>query len=291
MQTLRILVADDQLPPDDVSEQAFRESIIVKYGDTPQSRRFVEQCVFMGGIVKSLRDVGYHITTARFHSDARRVIKENEFDLAIIDLGWFMDDGLPETARPAAGWSLCEALDEKDQQGQRRTPQIIFSSRFPTEPELSREAARRQKLPVFKEATDTVRNSLIAAVGFVDATLAAERSANIALKLFGAHPVTRRLPNQIILDIYRAAIEANLADARPALLSGIDKSIVASLPAAPDPAGQLLIDLTALNDFDAADGSLPIVQWLRNAIALRSVHKASTCFQHGLKSLLDGGSL
>lgn len=286
MRSLRILVADDQIPPEDLSEQAFREKIIAQYGDTQQCRNFLKQCAFMGGIVQSLRDVGYHVTPARFHSDARRIINENEFDLAIIDLGWYMDDSLPETTRPAAGWSLCEELDEKDERSHRRTPQIIFSSRFPTEPELSREAARRQKLPVFKEATDIVRNSLIAAVGFVDATLAAQRAANIGMKLFGPRPLSQKLPNQTILNIHSAAIEANLAGARLALLSGIDKSIVDGIPAAPSPAEQLLLDLAALNDFNAADRSLPIVQWLRNAIELRPTHMASACFQEALKTLV-----
>jgi len=100
--------------------------------------------------------------------------------LAIIDLGWFMDSSLPKEERPAAGWSLCQQLDDKDEQRGKRTPQILFSSRFPKEPELSREAARRRKLPLFKEATDIVRHSLLAAVGFVDATLAVQRSASSA---------------------------------------------------------------------------------------------------------------
>lgn len=159
-------------------EQEFRERFFARYGDNAQNRRFMEQCVFMGEIVQGLRDSGYRLTVARTYDDATKEISDGDFDLAIIDLGWYMDFSLPEAERPAAGWSLCQQLDDKAEQRGTRIPQILFSSRFPTEPELSREAARRQKLPMFKEATAIVRNSLMAAVGFVDATLAAQRSSD-----------------------------------------------------------------------------------------------------------------
>jgi CheY-like chemotaxis protein len=197
MPALHILVADDQIPPGDVPEQDFRNRILGQFGDNPHTRGFVEQCAFMGETVQALRDSGYRVTAVRTYNDARKEISRGDFDLAIIDLGWYMDDSIPEQDRPAAGWSLCEQLDAKDERTGKKTPQILFSSRFPSEPELSREAARRQKLPIFKEATAVVRNSLMAAVGFVEATLSARRSAgatgsshfeqelqNIALSLF-----------------------------------------------------------------------------------------------------------
>jgi hypothetical protein len=176
MPALHILIADDQIPPLDMSEQEFQKSLLSKHGDNPQTRGFLKQCAFMEEIVQALRDLGDRVTTARTYNDAVKEVSNRYFDLAIVDLGWFMDFSLPAKDRPAAGWSLCGLLDDKDTQSGRRTPQILFSSRFPTEPELSREAARRQKLPLFKEATPTVRNSLIAAVGFVDATLSVQQS-------------------------------------------------------------------------------------------------------------------
>lgn len=176
MPSLRILVADDQIPDEGLSEQDFRKKFFAKHEGSSHNQAFIDQCIFMRRIVQALRDAGYQVAAARTYSDAEKKIRERKFDLAIIDLGWFMDSSLPEEARPAAGWSLCDKIDEQDARNGKRTPQILFSSRFPAEPELSREAARRQKLPIFKEATDTVRNSLLAAVGFVDATLATQRS-------------------------------------------------------------------------------------------------------------------
>jgi CheY-like chemotaxis protein len=177
MGSLHIFVADDQIPPSDVPEREFRENLLAKYGDTQQNRGFAKQCQFMREIVKGLRDSGYQVTAASTYRDAEKEISEGEFDLAIIDLGWYMDFSLREDERGSAGWSLCDLLDDKDKRTGKLTPQILFSSRFPKEPELSQKAAQRQKLPMFKEPTETVRNSLMAAVGFVEATLSAQRSA------------------------------------------------------------------------------------------------------------------
>jgi hypothetical protein len=129
----------------------------------------------MNTIIQSLRDFGYHVTPARTFATAEKEITKTSFDLAIIDLGWYMDATIPQTERATAGWALCNKLDDIDVKKGRRTPQILFSSRFPDQPELSREAAKRQKLPVFKEPTANVRNSIMAAVGFVEATLATQQ--------------------------------------------------------------------------------------------------------------------
>ena len=166
MPSLRIFLADDQIPPDDISLEEFRRRSEEKHWPMD----FIDQCVFMRGVVQALRDHSYHVSTARTYKDALRQIDESDFDLAIIDLGWFIDLELTEADRPAAGWLICDHLDEKDSSGGRATPQIVFSSRFLKTPELSREAARKGKLPVYKEATQAVLESLLAAVRFVETT-------------------------------------------------------------------------------------------------------------------------
>ena len=170
MTTLRIFVADDQIPPADVTEAEFRTQILARFGDTAQNRDFLDQCAFMGQVVQELGD-SYDVTTARTHAEAKSKANAGDFDLAIIDLGWYMDFDLPEADRPEAGWALCDLIEKRDQATGKTTPKIMFSSRFPEKPKLSLKAARRKALPVFKEATDTVRNSLMAAVGFVEETL------------------------------------------------------------------------------------------------------------------------
>jgi hypothetical protein len=189
MATLRILIADDQIPPAELTEQEFRDQFFRQYGNSEQNRKFIDQCAFMGQVVQALRDSGYRLTTARTFDEATKHISGGDFDLAIVDLGWYMDFTVPEHERPSAGWSLCEKLDQKATERGTRIPQILFSSRFPTHPELSRDAARQQKLPLFKEATPVVLNSLMAAVGFVEATLAGQRSQDAT----NPHRFTREL--------------------------------------------------------------------------------------------------
>lgn len=179
MSALRILIADDQIPPSNIPENEFRINFFRQYGDNAQNRAFMEQCKFMGEIVQALRDSGYRVTTARTYEQACTKISEDEFDLAIVDLGWYMDFSVPEDKRPSAGWELCQQLDDKAARNNTQIPQIVFSSRFPTHPELSRDAARQQKLPLFKEATPVVRNSLMAAVGFVESTLTAQKTYEV----------------------------------------------------------------------------------------------------------------
>ncbi len=95
----------------------------------------------------------------------------------------------------------------------------------------------------------------------------------------------RTLPVAMMHALHRAATEAGLGDNRSALLSGIERSIVASLPLSPDPTSQLLSDLMGLNDIITVDGSTPIEHWLTNAITLRPVHKAADTFKQALAQI------
>lgn len=175
MPRLHIFIADDQIPPEDMPEQEFRKRVLSRYGDNPKNRDFLNQCMFMREIVQGFRNCGYIVTAARTIADARKAISDGSYGLAIIDLGWYMDPSVPEKDRYAgAGWSLCALIDKKDQLEGKKTPQIVFSSHFPKDPQLSHEAAKGQKLPIFKEATATCRDSLMAAVSFVESSLAAQ---------------------------------------------------------------------------------------------------------------------
>ena len=200
MPTLRILLADDQIPPTDITDQEFRDQTLRAHGDSEHNRKFLEQCAFMGQVAQALRNSGYHLTTARTFSAATKQITTGEFDLAIIDLCWAMDPSLPRHEQDGAGWSLCEEMDKKDAERGTHTPQIVFSSQFPTHPHLSQEAARRQKLPLFKEATPVVLNSLMATIGFVEATLAAQRAQDIV----NPHRFEQELQN-VAVDYYKDA--------------------------------------------------------------------------------------
>ncbi len=71
-----------------------------------------------------------------------------------------------------------------------------------------------------------------------------------------------------LIGLHAAVVSARLAGSRSALLTGIDRAFVAGLDLANDPSDQVLQDLDALNAVDRlGDGSIPLMLWLKNAIA------------------------
>ncbi|WP_437968158.1 TIR domain-containing protein [Sorangium sp. So ce260] len=72
-----------------------------------------------------------------------------------------------------------------------------------------------------------------------------------------------------ILRVHAAAVEVGLPAKRGALLAGLPRDLVATLPDAPSPDAQLLSDLDHLNHHSRLpDGSVPLEIWLTNALAL-----------------------
>src|SRR5689334_20169748 len=96
-------------------------------------------------------------------------------------------------------------------------------------------------------------------------------------------------PDQI-LSLHEAVVRTRLTDSRAALLGGIAPGFVDSLPSAPNPGGQILSDLHALNAVAAlSDGSVPIVTWLRNAARLAGSRREARVFRELLGA--EGGSV
>lgn len=93
------------------------------------------------------------------------------------------------------------------------------------------------------------------------------------------------LPDDILLEVHQAAVNAGLAGSRDALLAGIDRSIVASLPGAGNLAAQLRTDLDELNRTVLVDGARPLRTWLLNAHRFSSPRVQSRVFQHALDAL------
>src|SRR5689334_16614288 len=74
------------------------------------------------------------------------------------------------------------------------------------------------------------------------------------------------LTHDDLLALHAAVVDAGLTDARGALLVGIDQAIVANLRTTTSLSAQILMDLDGLNRLGRlADGSEPIVAWLKNA--------------------------
>lgn len=92
------------------------------------------------------------------------------------------------------------------------------------------------------------------------------------------------LPGPQIHELLGAAVTAGLH--RPTLLKGINPAFVASLPGAPNLAAQLLSDLNELNGVPQLnDQSVPLAQWLGNAISMASDRPEGNVFRRALDAL------
>lgn len=86
-----------------------------------------------------------------------------------------------------------------------------------------------------------------------------------------------------ILQVRQAIIAVGLVESRLALLAGIPDATVASLLTTQTPGTQVLLDLDSLNKLGAlGDGSVPLIRWLNNAVALADPRKQVAVFRHAL---------
>jgi hypothetical protein len=92
------------------------------------------------------------------------------------------------------------------------------------------------------------------------------------------------LPHEKIQELHASTIAARLS--RDALLSGLDRRLVAQLPRFNNESQQILSDLHELNRIDRlADGSMPLVLWLQTAVALAGPRREGADFEKTLRVL------
>ena len=146
---MRVLFADDQMPEDDIADADIFDTIRLLHPEWNEG--FVRAFEVMRRALRAVSEDN-EITVARRLEDALSLVRSKEFDVAIIDLGWYGDDDVSEAEKSTAGWKISTVLDEVDQQNPQRaaTAQIIFSARFDTHPELGERAASKGRLPFLK---------------------------------------------------------------------------------------------------------------------------------------------
>ncbi len=146
---MRVLFADDQIPDDDIADEKIFDAIRQKYPRAQDG--FIRAFEVMRRAQRAVSEDN-EVTVARRFQDALSLVQSGEFDVAIIDLGWYADHSVPEPDRPTAGWKIAKSLEEADQQHPERaaTAQIIYSARFDTHPELGERAANKGRLPFLK---------------------------------------------------------------------------------------------------------------------------------------------
>lgn len=184
---MRVLFADDQIPDEDIPDHEIYDVLRARYPKAQDG--FIRAFPLMRRVVRSVAE-NNDVTVAMRYQDALALAREEHFDVAIIDLGWYADKAVRQADRPVAGWKIAAAIDEADAEDPERpaTAQIIYSARFGSNPELGQIAANKGKLPFFKpyrepftipleseaqveEAADEVASaiqSLRAAVSFIE---------------------------------------------------------------------------------------------------------------------------
>lgn len=91
------------------------------------------------------------------------------------------------------------------------------------------------------------------------------------------------LSHDQLLEVHDAVLSAGLSDGRDALLVGLDRAFVASLPQAPTPSERVLAELGKLNEAETLeDGTVPLSTYLRNAMRMARAQKEAAIFKRAL---------
>jgi hypothetical protein len=169
MHRLKLLYADDQIVPFNLSDDEVTKWIESNYPQADWGQSFIKAFDETRETVRRLQNDGYDLTCINSFSKAKKIIRDHTFDIIIVDLGWSGDKSLQKQGSGHKGWELAEAISEIDKRQNRKTPVIMYSIKFLKNPELSRIAAQKSILPVFKSESSGIegRESLMAAINFI----------------------------------------------------------------------------------------------------------------------------
>ena len=165
MSCLKILVADDQIPDQNLPDDKI----------TDESKKLLS-------IIKDLEIANYHVTAVNKFKDAMEKVKNSTFDIAIIDMGWQYDEDIPvKHDRESAGWKIINVIKNSDKRLKSKNKRfkntflIMFSRQFEINEDLSSDAARWGILPFYKDLTSEYGTKpLCAAVRFIERHLGSQ---------------------------------------------------------------------------------------------------------------------
>jgi hypothetical protein len=180
MPSLKILFADDHIPDFHVPQDDTQARAVIRkrYPGCPESdlETWVTLHRHCQRVTETLRSADFAVTTANNYKSAIETVRADHFDIAIIDLGWYNDNAVPQAEQPTKGWDICKAIDESDQEySGRPTLQIISSTRFgevPCGSDLLTTAASKGRLPFVKDYGSQLNlDALRACVRFLEKTV------------------------------------------------------------------------------------------------------------------------
>lgn len=159
---MKILIADDQIPDESIPEEKILEVIGSRYSGANPG--FINAFAFMRKMVNRLRDSGLEVDTCNEVSQVENMLSIHEYDIAIIDLGWYGDNHIKESERRFKGWEIVDHI----QSSHPKLPVIMYSNRFLDNDDIAMGAAERKVLPIYKNYKDTCITNLIAAIKFIE---------------------------------------------------------------------------------------------------------------------------
>jgi len=181
VRALRVLFADDEIPYGDGRDDRRRAQILA-HDPSVDDERYDLVTREMRSAVTALEAAGFDVTVGRSVSESFALIERQEFDVTIIDLGWWGDGEIDLDRRPAAGWQLIRALDAvAERRRSQRPPTIMYSMRYLDDKALAMEAVNGGTLPLPKNYTDASHQTLVAAVEYLGRAASALGPTELAL--------------------------------------------------------------------------------------------------------------
>src|SRR5919197_4463166 len=113
MAALKVLFADDHIPPEDASDsQIEHDRKRFPLLSAPTTQQGVNPWVAMRRALKAIREMpDYSVEYARTLRQALEMVRQTHFDIAIVDIGWYDDPEVDKPHKPQAGWGICNAID------------------------------------------------------------------------------------------------------------------------------------------------------------------------------------
>jgi hypothetical protein len=184
--SIRILLADDQLPWDDDAKDERVKAEIRRVFATAKpeidvDKKFPEDKAWFTGLLKFLeRAKGEKLTLARTFAEAETHIENyRDFDVAILDLSWWGDANL-EGQRENRGLDL---LLDKDHKKRSNIPIVCLSQNFKKDFHLVYTVCDRGAFPVQKDYTKLGHEMIYGAIRY----LAKHRRSKVEIFVSHAH--------------------------------------------------------------------------------------------------------
>jgi hypothetical protein len=100
----RVLMADDQIPNEDIPDSRVITEYRRQYPGK-SNKGLAAAFVVMRRLVHTMRE-GFSVDIANHHADVLNLVQTRQYDVAIVDLGWWVDRESLGTSCMTAGWSM-----------------------------------------------------------------------------------------------------------------------------------------------------------------------------------------